>query len=80
MLRIRKGKMLMELPLDDVVSCQDTSDGSLYLKLKDGSEIFLRNLAVGIVHLRAISTMIMSTKPKNLDINLNDSVNTISIT
>jgi hypothetical protein len=76
MITIKKGKVTTSIPNDEVMSAQDTSDG-LYIKFKDGSELFLRNIAIGVSQIKAIPVMIFNSKAPNLTIDLNNSVRPI---
>jgi len=79
MITIKKSRMKFEIPNEDVVSCQDTSDGCVYFKLRDGSELFLRNLAIGQNQMKAVAIMFTSSKAPNITIDLNNSTSPIQL-
>ena len=78
MIKIKKGKIEMSFPNEDLGGIQETSDG-MYLKFREGSELFLRNISVGMNQIKAIPLMIMNSKAPNVTIDLNNSVSPISL-
>jgi hypothetical protein len=78
MITIKKGKLSLTLPNEYIASSQETTDG-MYVKFSDGSEIFLRNIAVGLNQIKSAAMILFNSKASNIVIDLNNSTNPVSL-
>jgi hypothetical protein len=76
MITIKKSGRIHQIPNDDFMAAQDTSDG-MYLRFKDGSE--LRILAEVTAEVKAAARIIVESTAKNVTLDF-DSRPMISIT
>lgn len=75
MVTIKKGNMKIELPNDEFMALQDTSDG-FYFKLRDATEIRFEMPVTP--QMKAVSQMIMKSTAENILLDFNHPTKLIS--